>query len=268
MKRLSFLALVLLLTVIVLTFQCQALQSLGGGGLSDEEMGKLGAQAFEDLKKKVPVENEPRVNAYIRCIATSIIAVTQDPTGVKQWEVVVFRDQTANAFALPGGKIGVHTGLLAIANNRDMVATVMGHEIGHVIKRHGMQRMVQSGILEKGLGVLGEVVLGQSANKDTIVGVLGTGAAYGVLMPFSRSHETEADGVGLQLMADAGFDPTQSVILWKQMSIAGGGKKQPELLSTHPSDENRIKNLSSKMNDAATRAAAARAQGRNPTCSM
>ncbi len=267
MKRLSFLALALLLAVIVLTFQCQALQGLGGGGMSDEEMGKLGTQAFEDMKKKVPIENEPRVNAYIRCIANSIIAVTQDPTGVKAWEIVVFRDNTANAFALPGGKIGVHTGLLPIANNRDMVATVIGHEVGHVIKRHGAQRMVQSGLLEKGLGVLGEAVLGQNANKDTIMGVLGTGAAYGVLMPFSRSHETEADGVGLQLMADAGFDPSQSVLLWKQMSMAGG-KKPPEIMSTHPSDENRIKNLSSKMNDAATRAAAARAQGRNPACSM
>lgn len=258
----------MLLGLIALGFHCQALQGLAGGaGVSDEDMGKLGTQAFEDLKKKVPQETDPRINAYVRCIATSILAVTQDPTGVKQWEVVVFRDNTANAFALPGGKIGVHTGLLPIASNRDMLATVMGHEIGHVIKRHGMQRMVQSGLLEKGLGVLGEIVLGQSANKDTIMGVLGTGAAYGVLMPFSRSHETEADSIGLTLMADAGFDPTQSVLLWKQMSAAGG-KKPPELLSTHPSDENRIKNLSARMNDAVTRATAARAQGRTPVCSL
>ncbi len=249
-------------------FACQSGQGGIGSltGVSDEDMAKMGTQAFEDLKKKTPAETDPATNAYVRCVANAVLAIAKDPTGVSNWEIVVFKDPTANAFALPGGKIGVHTGLLPVANNQDMLATVLGHEVGHVIKRHGAARVAAGGILEKVAGGLGAILVSDdNPYKEQMMGALGMGVNYGAAMPFSRMQESEADLVGLDLMARAGFNPGQSVILWKNMS-AMGGKRPPAILSDHPSDENRIKALQGAMPKAMQQMAAANAQGRNPSC--
>ena len=236
----------ILISSFLVYFACQSLPAGLSGGASDEDMAKLGAQAFEELKKKTPASTDPAINAYVRCVANAVLKVTDDPTGVKDWEIVVFQDPTANAFALPGGKIGVHTGLLPVATNQDMLATVLGHEIGHVIKRHGATRMQGGGLLEKGVEVAGNMILGDSTYKEQAMAALGMGVNYGVVMPFTRSQESQADLVGLDLMAKAGFNPGQSILLWKNMS-ALGGKKQPAFLSDHPSNENRIKDLQGAM---------------------
>lgn len=230
-------------------------------GVNDEDMNQMGIKAFDEIKSKTPIENNPRTNAYVKCIANSILAVINDDTGVKAWEIVVFRDDTANAFALPGGKIGVHTGILPVTKTPGQLAAVLGHEVAHVLARHGEERVSEAGLMDKAMGAIG----GVTGNNPAVMGALGAGAKFGVMLPFSRAHESEADVLGLDYMSLAGFDPKQSVELWKNMGALGGGKP-PEIISTHPSDETRIKNLQDHMDGAIQTYTKARSSGKNPQC--
>jgi predicted Zn-dependent protease len=165
----------------------------------------------------------------------------------RDWEVRVFDDKTVNAFALPGGKIGVYKGLLGVAKTPDQLAAVMGHEVGHVLAHHGNERVSQSFAVSQTLALLEQwMAANNTAHREKAMGLLGLGSQVGVLLPFSRLHESEADEIGLQLMAKAGFDPRQSVKLWQNMSKAGG-KAPPEFLSTHPAHETRIERLQASM---------------------
>jgi predicted Zn-dependent protease len=229
---------------------------------NDADMNQMGAQAFEELKTKTPIERGAGVNAYVKCISYASIKEAVDTTGVTEWEVVVFRDNAINAFALPGGKIGVYTGLLTVADTPDKLAAVIGHEIGHVIARHGNERVSQSTIAGGSIAVL------QSLGKEGLAGALGAGAQFGVILPFSRKHETEADLIGLEIMAKAGFNPQASVSLWEGMKEASGGNKPHELMSTHPSDDRRIKDLQDKMPQALAHYATAKKLGKNPKCRL
>lgn len=149
-------------------------------------------------------------------MANAITAVAVDHTGVASWEVVVFRDNSANAFALPGGKIGVHTGMLKVATSADQLAAVLGHEVGHVIARHGAERVSQAMAAQAGLLVT-DLLLETNRNRGTIMAALGLGAQFGVILPHGRKQESESDDIGQQLMAMAGFDPRESVQLWRNM---------------------------------------------------
>ena len=155
---------------------------------------------------------------------------------------MVFEDDQANAFALPGYKIGVYTGLLKYAKNQDQLAAVMGHEVAHVIAEHGNERVSNQMATQAGLSIAA-VLLGTEPDDNTalIMAGLGLGAQYGVILPFSRSHESEADLIGLDLMARAGFNPQESVTLWQNMSQSG--LSPPEFMSTHPSSDTRIEQL-------------------------
>ncbi|MGD8875104.1 MAG: M48 family metallopeptidase, partial [Gammaproteobacteria bacterium] len=181
------------------------------------------------------------------------------------WEVVVFNDSDANAFALPGGKIGVYTGLLKVAENQDQLATVIGHEVAHVLARHSNERVSQKFAVEQGLSLISAIANPQSGTGQTLMGLLGVGAQYGVLMPYSRIQESEADILGLDLMARAGFDPRESTRLWINMGRAGGGQP-PEFLSTHPSHSTRISDLNAHMPVALQLQSRARQQGKRPVC--
>lgn len=227
--------------------------------IDDADMNVMGAEAFEDIKKQTPIETNQGINSYVRCITFAALKETEDTTGVTQWEVVVFRDDSINAFALPGGKIGVYTGLMRIADNQDKLAAVIGHEIAHVTARHGNERVSQSSITQGGLSVL------QGMGYETAAGALGAGATYGVILPFSRKHETEADIIGLDIVAKAGFNPQASVALWEGMKAASGDKP-PEIMSTHPSDDRRIKDLQDRMPQALTFYQAAIQSGKRPNC--
>lgn len=232
----------------------------------DTQMNAMGLSAFEQMKTEVPIEKDPAINAYVRCVAEAVLAVTADQTGVSDWEVVVFKDDTANAFALPGGRIGVHTGLLKVAKTPDQLAAVIGHEIAHVIARHGNERVSQGMVAELGLGVI-DVMVGNPESKEhqQMMGLLGLGTQVGILLPFSRGHESEADLMGLDAMAEAGFDPRAAVELWQNMAAAGSGQP-PEFLSTHPSHATRIGDLEARMASAQALQAQARAAGRKPNC--
>lgn len=255
-----------ILTLLLFLFSC-ATSPTGRSRIllvKDPEMNQMGTEAFMELKAKTPIETGARENTYVKCIANAIIGVIEDDTGVQAWEVVVFRDNSANAFALPGGKIGVHTGILPVAKTTDQLAAVMGHEVAHVLARHGAERVSDNQMVSKGMGVVSSV----AKNNQAVVTAVGAGAKFGFLLPFSRKHESEADILGLEYMAKAGFDPRQSVELWKNMNAMSGGSKPMEIMSTHPSDETRMKQLNEKIPDAMKLYEAAKAKGKNPGCKL
>lgn len=225
--------------------------------MPDNEVNQMGLRAFDDLKQKKPISKNPAYNQTVQCIAN---ALTQTMGG--NWEVVVFEDETFNAFALPGSKIGVHTGLLKLVDNQDQLAAVIGHEIGHVIAKHSNERLSQETAMKTGLSVVTSV----GGLGPVTSGLLGVGAQYGVLLPFSRDHESEADVVGLGLMAKAGFDPTQSITLWQKMSQASQGGQPPEFMSTHPSNATRIQELQKHMPTMIQVQQKALASGKQPHC--
>ncbi|SDH00100.1 Peptidase family M48 [Vibrio xiamenensis] len=216
---------------------------------SDADMNNLGAQSFEQMKIQQKVATDPKVNQYVQCVAKRITDNVPANKGFTRWEVVVFDSEQVNAFALPGGKIGVFTGLLDVAKNQHQLATVIGHEVAHVLADHSNERLSQSQIANTGLQIT-NVALGASSYSqysDVTMAALGLGVQYGVILPYGRSQESEADVLGLELMAKAGFDPRQSIELWRNMSAAANGAEPPELLSTHPSHQTRISDLNQKI---------------------
>jgi predicted Zn-dependent protease len=220
---------------------------------SDAQVSASGAQAFTAMKSQQKITSTGSVNDYVLCVANAITAQVEGRHSQTDWEVVVFDDPQANAFALPGGKIGVYTGLLEVTKNQHQLAAVIGHEVAHVIAQHGNERMSQSTLIGLGQQAVAEILTANEvANTPMIMSALGLGIQFGVALPYSRTHETEADTIGLELMARAGFDPRQSITLWKNMAAANAGQRPPEFLSTHPDPDTRITNLSSKMPQAMT----------------
>jgi predicted Zn-dependent protease len=234
---------------------------------SDGELDQMGAASFEHQKQQVPLAQSARTNRYVECVAEAIVAELE-PAQRTGWEVRVFESGDVNAFALPGRKIGVYTGLLQVAKSQDQLAAVIGHEVGHVLARHGNERVSQQAAVQAGAAAVSAVVAASDMSSTTgqmVMAGLGMGAQYGVLLPYSRTHETEADTIGIDLMARAGFDPRQSVELWRNMA-ALGGESPPELASTHPSNESRIANLEKHLADAERTADEAHRAGRVPRC--
>ena len=230
----------------------------------DSQMAEMGVAAYSEMKNNTPVTQDASTSRYVNCVANAITAVLESDSS---WEVTVFEDDQVNAFALPGGKIGVYTGLLKVTENQDQLATVIGHEVAHVLADHGNARVSANYATQAGLAlatIIGTATI-QDPNKRQLLGLLGVGAQVGLLLPYGRSQETEADIVGLELMARAGFDPRESVPLWQNMAKAGSGG-QPEFLSTHPSNERRIANLSDEIPDAMRVREKARSAGRRPNC--
>lgn len=223
---------------------------------SKGQLAQMGEQAFDGMKAEQSVEKKQVTNAFVTCVANYITKHVPSEVYDGQWEVVVFDDKQVNAFALPGGKIGVYTGLLDVAENQHQLAAVMGHEVGHVIAEHGNERMSNSALIGMGMQVTNQVLENQQvASSSMIMAAIGLGVQVGVQLPFSRTHESEADLIGLELMARAGFDPTESVKLWQNMDKASGGQRQPEFLSTHPLPTSRIDHLQANMNAATALAA-------------
>lgn len=220
---------------------------------SSNQLDQMGAQAFDSMKAETPVSQKTSQNSYVQCVAETLLPFVPAGVYAGDWEVVVFNDDQVNAFALPGGKIGVYTGLLNVAKNQHQLAAVIGHEIGHVIAQHGNERMSQSTLIEMGSQAVNQILAANEVPyNQAIMSGLGLGLQVGVQLPFSRAHESEADIIGLQLMALAGFDPRQSVDLWQNMEAASGGERPAEILSTHPAPQTRIDNLQANM-DAAMR---------------
>lgn len=212
--------------------------------ISHEEEAALGLQSYRAiLAQERVVTTGPeldlvrRIGARIRDAATDV-----DPGFA--WEFNLIESPQANAFCLPGGKVAVYTGILPLTQDEDGLATVMGHEIAHAIARHGAERMAQQTLVEMGALATGVAVSDMDPQqRRAILGLLGAGATYGILLPFSREHESEADHMGLLLMARAGFDPAAAPKLWQRMASAEHGSRPPEFLSTHPDPETRVTQL-------------------------
>ena len=229
--------------------------------MPESQMTQMGLQAFTNIKKETPVYKNATTNAYVQCVGQ---AITRE-VGRGSWEIVVFEDKDANAFALPGNKMGVYTGLLKVAENQDQLATVLGHEVAHVLSHHSNERVSQQFAVEQGVALVSAMASPHSGAGQSLMGLLGVGAQYGILMPYSRIQESEADLLGLDLMAKAGFNPRASIDLWKNMTRAGGSKP-PEFLSTHPSDSTRITNLNAHMQVALRLQQRAIQLGKRPSC--
>lgn len=210
---------------------------------SSNTLNSMGNDTFSSFKSEQKISTKPIENEYVQCIADALIPHIPTGTFDGEWEVVVFDDEQINAFALPGGKIGVYTGILKVAQTPDQLASVLGHEIGHVIAEHGNERMSIATLSNLGLQITNVGLKSAGVtNKNQALMMAGAGllAQYGVNLPFSRAHESESDLIGLQLMAKAGFDPHAAPKLWENMAAAANGKVPPEWQSTHPTHDTRI----------------------------
>ena len=197
----------------------------------------LGKQAYNQILDNEEDSGDRRTTALVKQVGLRLAKVSAMPN--LDWEFHLIKSKQQNAFALPGGKVAVYTGLLPVAMNEAGLATVMSHEIAHVIARHGAQRMTRQLILSAGL-MATSISLNNSKQKRLVMAALGVGIVYGLTLPFSRTNEAEADQIGLTYMARAGYDPNEAVRFWRRFAEVKGNQKVPEFLSTHPTDKSRI----------------------------
>ncbi|MBW2145510.1 MAG: M48 family metallopeptidase [Deltaproteobacteria bacterium] len=204
---------------------------------------QMGMVAYQEVTKKYPVSTDPEINARVRDVGMRIARATG--RNDYQWEFTVFdAPDTINAFALPGGKVGVFTGILRITENDVGLATVIAHEVAHAVARHGGERVSQGILLQMGQTALNAAVRNRDPGTLRIINAaFGLGVNVGVVLPFSREQESEADRLGLVYMAKAGYDPRGAVSFWRRMQQAEKGGRPPEFLSTHPAPETRIRDL-------------------------
>jgi predicted Zn-dependent protease len=229
--------------------------------VSVEQETALGVQAYREVLQKEPVTQNPRYTNPVQRITNRLEEAANRPD--LRWEVsVIEEDKTVNAFALPGGKIGVYTGIFPIAQTEAGLAIIMGHELGHVIARHGAERMSQ----QLGAQLLGSALaVGFQASPyaNTIMAAYGLGAQVGVLLPYSRLQESEADRIGLILAAKAGYDPQVAVGVWQRMAKLSG-RRPPPFLSTHPTPESRIEDIQKFLPQAAAQFRSQGDEGETP----
>lgn len=212
--------------------------------ISRSDEMRLGLQSYQQILSQSEVIEHGKEAELIKMIGQKIAAVSDDPGF--DWEYKLINSDQANAFCLPGGKVAVYAGILPIAKNPNGLAIIMGHEIAHAIARHGAERMAHQKLAQ-----LGQIAVGMSVSemepqqKRVVLGALGLGTQFGILLPFSRDHEAKADEIGLMYAARACFDPSEAPRLWQRMAEANSSGGQPlEFMSTHPSHETRIQRLS------------------------
>ena len=232
--------------------------------VSEREIVIESQKAWEQMKTSLPVSRDLSKRTQVNCIAKRIIKQLEEPFVDEDWEIEVFENPGVNAFAMPGGKLGVYTGLFSVASNQDELATVIGHEIAHVTEKHSYERAKREMRTRVGTTIGMAVIAGNMANRqirsqadiyemnnqinavNTMSQILST---YGLNLPFNRQQESDADKTGLRLMAEAGFNPFASLSLWKKMQ-EDSNRPNLEFVSSHPSSENRIKGLSSQLSEA------------------
>lgn len=222
--------------------------------LSQAEEMQMGFSSFEQMKKDVPISKDRKLNQQLQRVGKRIAAVA--PLKDAKWEFVLFDSPEANAFCLPGGKVGVYKGILPITRDDGGLATVIGHEVAHAVARHGGERVSQSLLLQAGGSVLGAALSGYDPKvQSAATQIYGLGSQLGYALPHSRHQESEADHIGLLYMADAGYNPEHSIGFWQRFGAhnqqAGGGT--PWFLRTHPLDETRVQNLRNWLPEAQAR---------------
>jgi predicted Zn-dependent protease len=209
----------------------------------------MGYQAFQQFKGQYKVSHDPELNAMVTRVGQRIAAAAKRPD--YRWEFVVFENKDANAFCLPGGKVGIFTGILKYTKDEAGMATVISHEVAHALARHAGERMSQAMLAQAGGIGLGAALggLGATAGQAAMQGY-SLGVQLGILLPYSRTQEYEADRIGLILMAKAGYNPDEALDFWKRMSAKEKGGKLPQFLSTHPTNDNRLQEIQDFLPDA------------------
>ena len=218
---------------------------------SESELESESGEAFQEMRAQIPAATDARLIAYVNCVSADIVQQLEKPYSEEDWEVVLFESDDINAFAIR----------VAVAENQDQLAAVIGHEVAHVTLKHSLKRANREATTQGGV-ILGTAVLGAGPGVGDLVSM---GAQLGLSLPFSRANETEADTIGLNYMADAGFNPSASIQLWKNMA-AKNKLGAPQFLSTHPSGDSRIQDLVRQLPEALKRYNAAQAAGRKPNC--
>ena len=240
---------VLLLTAGVLA-GCSTVQETGRRQfiiVSPGEEMQLGLTAFEQMKKETPISREPKINAMVQRVGQRVAAVADLPGA--QWEFVVFESKEPNAFCLPGGKVGIYTGILPITRDEAGLATVISHEVAHASKRHGAERMSRAMVRQTGGELAGQYLGGKEGQyQGAVQQVYGIGIQLVEALPHSRTQETEADQVGLLYMAKAGYDPEAAIGFWQRFAEFNQQTGQASTglqryLRTHPTDDQRIRDL-------------------------
>ena len=241
-KILSTLAAGLALTACTVALSgCETNDALGRSQLilvSDSDLEASALQGWQQQLQTAKVSHDAVLNARIQKVGQRI--VTAAGMGDRQWQYVLFEDDQPNAFVIPGNKVGVNTGLFKVVKNDDQLAAVLGHETGHVIARHAAERASQQMASQAVIEVAAGATKGNVSQAVSNYG--GLGAELGILLPYSRKQESEADRIGVDLMVKAGYKASEAVVLWQNM-MAAGNTAPPEFLSTHPSDKTRIKDL-------------------------
>lgn len=228
---------------------------------SESELETESNKQFQKMRTELVVSNDAQARAYINCVSAAIVRELERPYADKAWDVEVFDSEDINAFAMPGGRIGVYTGILKVAENQDQLATVIGHEVAHVTRQHALNRVNREMTTQAGV-IAGSAVLGGGQATGQL---LSMGAQLGLSLPYGRGQESDADVVGLKYMAAAGFNPQQSIQLWKNM--AKKSKLGPAaFLSTHPSGDARIQDLIEQLPAALKLYNEAQAAGKKPVC--
>lgn len=220
--------------------------------VSDQEVISSSLTQYQEYIKTAPLSTDSKQTAMVVRVGKKIAAATEQylkDNGLQseiqnfQWEFKLVKDEQVNAFCMPGGKIVVYEGLMKIVSSDDELAVVLGHEVAHAVAKHSNERMSQQVLAQYGASVLSGALGNKSQAVQSVANtVYGLGAQYGVVLPFSRKHESEADYMGLVFMAMAGYNPEVAVKFWQKMS-ASGGANVPEFMSTHPSDATRISDI-------------------------
>lgn len=236
--------------------------SVAQGGLfvSEKEIERQYRIEWLSMKKHTPIYPDKRVQNYAACVASQIVDTLPDEYHNLDWEVIVFDDEQQNAQVMPGGKIAVYSGILDVADTPAEFAAVLGHEVAHLTQGHVMERQRRAARADA------VVLLGNAATG--LGGMIHDATTLAMVLPFNRDQESEADAVGMQYMARAGYDPRAAIELWHKMYDLSGGRPQAEFTSSHPAPENRMRDLVPHLTDALTDYNAARDAGKRPTCHL
>jgi len=210
--------------------------------VSDGQLAQMAASAWSDAKRQTPVYSNRAMNSRLLGVGGKIVKAANRQN--QKWEYAIFDSDQKNAFVMPGGKVGFYRGMMDFTENDHQLAAIMGHETGHVVGRHAAARYSTQKATQAGL-LAANAVLSQSDTRyrNEIAAILGAGVTFGVILPFSRRHESQADKLGVDYMYRAGYDVRQSVRLWERMAADSSGSRKPEFLSTHPSPETRIRDI-------------------------
>ena len=234
---------------------------------SDAALAQEGTRQMAIIRANSPLVQDRATIDYVACVANAIVETLEGEDAAMYWELAIVNQPDVNAFVMPGGKIVVKSGILTVAQNQHQLAAVLGHEVAHVTAHHANERASRGEITSYGVEVLALILGGGWYNRTQ--GAYGAASALntlGIMNPFSRMQESEADVIGLRYMARAGFDPRESVELWQNMNNSSKTTKIPEFMSTHPSGETRIESMVQHLPEMLTLYNQAQAQGRTPDC--